>query len=142
MRTEPISETPAADPQAGTRSNPLTTLLACIAGYCVPGLGHALLRKWDRAAVFFGSIVLMFAFGLMLEGRVVQPESSGLFAILKFLAEAGAGLLDWGSMLQGIGPGEPTAYTFDYANVFLYVAGLLNMLGGVDAFDIAMGRKQ
>ena len=42
----------------------------------------------------------------------------------------------------GFGVGDPTAYTYDYANVFIYVAGLLNMLVIVDVFDIAMGRKQ
>ena len=47
-----------------------------------------------------------------------------------------------GFLLQGLGVGDPTAYTYDYANVFMYVAGLLNMLVIVDVFDIAMGRKQ
>jgi len=44
--------------------------------------------------------------------------------------------------MRGLGTGDPTAYTYDYANVFIYVAGLLNMLVIVDAFDIAMGRKR
>jgi hypothetical protein len=40
-----------------------------------------------------------------------------------------------------MGAGEPTTYTYDFGNVFIYVAGLLNMLVVVDAFDIARGRK-
>jgi len=62
--------------------------------------------------------------------------------MLKFLANAGLGLLYWIPWLQGMGTGDPTAYTYDYANVFIYVAGLLNMLVVIDAFDIALGRKQ
>jgi hypothetical protein len=31
--------------------------------------------------------------------------------------------------------------TFEYGNTFLLVAGLLNYLGMLDAFDIAVGRK-
>jgi hypothetical protein len=118
------------------------TVGACVAGACVPGLGHALLRKWDRAIVFFGSIAVMFALGLRLEGRLFGPDFGTFFSTLKFLADAGSGLFYWVSMLGGSGAGDPTAYTYDYGNVFIYVAGLLNMLVVIDAFDISMGRKR
>jgi hypothetical protein len=120
----------------------LMTTGACVAGALVPGLGHALLRKWDRAVVFFVCIAIMFGIGLRLDGRVFGPDFDNLFSILKFLADAGSGAFYWISLLQGFGAGDPTAYTYDYANVFIYVAGLLNMLVIVDVFDIAMGRKQ
>ncbi len=135
---ETTTETQTAHPSAGA----LKTLMACVAGYFVPGLGHAVLRKWDRAAVFFGCIFLMLATGLHLDGTLFNPEFGNLFSILKFAADAGSGLLYWIPWLQGLGIGDPTAYTYDYANVFIYVAGLLNMLVIVDVFDIAMGRKQ
>ena len=132
------TETQPAHPPAGF----LKTLIACVAGYFIPGLGHAFLRKWDRAAVFFGCIFLMLATGLHLDGKLFNPEFGDLFSILKFAADAGSGLLYWIPWLQRLGMGDPTAYTYDYANVFIYVAGLLNMLVIVDVFDIAMGRKQ
>ena len=44
--------------------------------------------------------------------------------------------------ISEIGKGEITSLTFDYGNVFLYGAGLLNMLIVLDAFDIAVGRKK
>lgn len=115
---------------------------ACIAGALVPGLGHALLNKWDRAVVFFVSIILMFVLGLQLQGKLFSPDFSDLFSTLKFAADAGIGVLYWFSWLHGLGAGEPSAYTYDYGNIFIYVAGLLNMLVVVDAFDICMGRKQ
>ncbi len=118
------------------------TLTACVAGALVPGLGHAVLQKWDRAIVFLGSISVMFALGLRLEGRLFGPDFTDLFSILKFVADAGSGLLYWFCWLRGLGVGEPSSYTYDFGNVFVYVAGLLNMLVVVDAFDIAMGRKR
>lgn len=120
----------------------LKTLAACVAGALVPGLGHALLRRWDRAVVFFFSLSLMFALGLYLNGRLFNPDFSDAFSILKFIADAGNGLLYWFSWLRGLGTGESSAYTYDFGNVFIYTAGLLNMLIVVDAFDIALGRKQ
>jgi hypothetical protein len=108
----------------------------------MPGLGHAFLGKWDRAVAFFGSITLMFALGLQLNGRLFDPSLENFFAILKFFADAGSGLLYWISWFRGAGVGDPTAYTYDYANVFIYVAGLLNLLVVIDAFDIALGRKR
>ena len=115
---------------------------ACVAAALVPGLGHALLKKWDRAIVFFSSIVLLFVLGLLLQARLFGPDFSDLFSILKFLADAGSGLLFWLPLFGGIGIGDPSAYAYDFGNVFIYAAGLLNMLLVIDAFDIAMGRKQ
>ena len=138
---------PAPNETSGTQPAPppvghLWTTAACVAGYFIPGLGHAVLRKWDRAVVFFGSITIMLILGIQLQGKLFNPEFGDFFATLKFVAQAGSGLLYWIPWLQGSGAGDPTAYTYDYANVFIYVAGLLNMLVVVDAFDIALGRKR
>jgi hypothetical protein len=138
MEMEPVSQpVQHVQPQIGM----VKAVAVCIAGALVPGLGHALLQKWDRALVFLGSIAVMFVIGLRLQARLFGPDFSDLFSTLKFVADAGSGLLYWISWVRGLGPGEPSAYTYDFGNVFLYVAGLLNMLVVVDAFDISMGRK-
>jgi hypothetical protein len=116
-------------------------IAATVAGLLVPGLGHAVLQKWDRAIVFLCSITLMFAIGIYLDGRLFNPDFVDLFSTLKFLADAGSGLLYWLCWLRGMGAGSPSAYTYDFGNIFIYGAGLLNMLVTIDAFDIAMGRK-
>lgn len=142
MEMQPVPETAAASHQTTSSTGPFMTFAACVAGAFVPGLGHALLRKWDRALVFFGSIGIMIMLGIYLDGRLFNPDFDGIISTLKFVAEAGAGFFYWIPWLQGLGLGDPTAYTYDYANIFLYVAGLLNMLVIVDVFDIALGRKQ
>ena len=137
-----MPETLPQDPPPNAGAGGAMTFAACVAGAIVPGFGHALLRKWDRALIFFVCIAAMFVLGLNLDGRIFGPEFGTLFPALKFIAQAGSGLFYWVSLIQGLGAGEPTAYTYDYANVFMYVAGLLNMLVIVDVFDIARGRKQ
>jgi hypothetical protein len=121
--------------------DPAVTFGACLAAALVPGLGHALLKKWDRALVFLGTISVMFGLGLTLDGSLFNPDFYDFFAVLKFVAEAGNGLLYWVCWIRGMGVGEPTAYTYDFGNLFLFAAGLVNMLVVVDVFDIAMGRK-
>lgn len=120
----------------------LMTATACIAGALVPGLGHALLRKWDRAIVFFGAISIMFVLGLCLQARLFGPDFADLFGALKFLADAGSGLMYWLCWLRGLGTGNTAAYSYDFGNLFAYSAGLLNMLVIIDTYDIALGRKR
>ena len=138
MQTEPL---PQEVQQVQTEAGLVKALGASFAAAVVPGLGHAVLRKWDRALVFFLSISAMFALGLRLRGRLFGPDFTDLFTTLKFVADAGSGLPYWLSWVRGLGTGQAAAYTYDFGNVFIYVAGLLNMLVVVDAFDIAMGRK-
>jgi hypothetical protein len=142
METQPLPDERPETLQFFPRAGFAKTLLACVAGALIPGLGHVVLAKWDRAVVFFGSITLMLILGIQLQGRLFGPEFGDFFSTLKFIADAGAGLLYWIPWFSGMGVGDPTAYTYDYANVFIYVAGLMNMLVIVDAFDIAMGRKR
>ena len=142
MEMHPVPETVPESQHPSSPAGPFMTFAACVAGALVPGLGHALLRKWDRAIVFFCSIGIMVRLGIHLDGRLFNPDFEGIISTLKFVAEAAAGFFYWIPWLQGVGLGDPTAYTYDYANIFLYVAGLLNMLVIVDVFDIALGRKQ
>ena len=142
MEMQPAPEISGNSQEIVSPAGAFKTFAACVAGAVIPGFGHALLRKWDRAIVFFSCIGIMVWLGIYLDGRLFSPDFDGIISTLKFVAEAGAGIFYWVPWLQGSGIGVPTAYTYDYANIFLYVAGLLNMLVIVDAFDIAMGRKQ
>ncbi|MDR1728635.1 MAG: hypothetical protein LBT74_12050 [Acidobacteriota bacterium] len=123
------------------RADAAKTAVACVAGWLVPGLGHALFRKWDRAGVFFCCITAMILLGVGLDGRLADPNFGGLFPTLESIANVWSGLPYWIPWMLGAGVGDPTAYTYDYANKFIWVAGCLNILTVIDVFDIARGRK-
>jgi hypothetical protein len=89
----------------------------------------------------------MFFTGLWLGGHLfrVSTGDQGFAALLQLLpmtANAGAGLpyiLCW---LTNTGFAEQAQrITYEYGNTFLLVAGLLNYLAMLDAFDLAAGRK-
>jgi hypothetical protein len=78
----------------------------------------------------------------------VGGEEQGLSALLKvppMIANLGAGLLYLISWFFGVGfaddPQSAARATYEYGNTFLLIAGLLNYLAMLDAFDISAGRK-
>ena len=56
-------------------------------------------------------------------------------------ANLGIGLPYFVAKALGAGVGRAVAATYEYGNTFVIVAGLLNMLAVLDAYDIAQGRK-
>ena len=83
----------------------------------------------------------MFAFGLWLHGRLFPFEISQPLVGLAAFASLGNGLPYFAAKALGLGEGLVTAATYEYGNTFIIVAGLLNMLVVLDAYDIALGRK-
>jgi hypothetical protein len=142
MDAEHIEDKQQNAKQENLQSNPVLATISCVAGLLIPGLGHALLKKWTRALVFFFCISIMVTLGLQLHGQLYGPEFKDIFSTLQFISEAGSGLLYWVPFIGDFSTPNPRAYTFDFANRFLYVAGLLNMLIVIDAFDISLGRKK
>jgi hypothetical protein len=146
-----IPEDSAPAPQSSPELKSLSTPLALgISGsaWLVPGLGHLLLGRWIRSLLFAGSVFTLFTFGLGMEGRLYgwsldrSPNAqSALIQRLEFFGNAGAGLVYIVSMKMGLGMGNLTSRTYDYGEKFLWVAGLLNYLIALDAFDVAKGRK-
>ncbi len=83
----------------------------------------------------------MFACGLWLEGRLFPFEFSQPLVALAAFADLGIGLPFFVAKALDAGGGRVVAITYEYGNAFLIVAGLLNMLVVLDAFDVAQGRK-
>lgn len=122
------------------RSSLPPVALALVA-WAVPGAGHLLLGKREKAVVFAVAILVLFVAGLWLDGRIFPFEPSEPLVALAALANAGVGvpyLLAW---VGGLGSGMVTAAAYEYANTYLIVAGLLNALVALDAYDVAVGRK-
>jgi hypothetical protein len=119
-----------------------------IAAWAVPGLGHLLVRRWLRALLLGGAIWVMFLTGLALGGHlfIVHGDEwgfSSLVQLLPMIANVGLGALYVGCWLMNTGFAENAQrLTYEYGNTFLLVAGLLNYLAMLDAFDIAAGRKE
>ncbi len=112
-----------------------------IVTWLVPGLGHLLLRRRVRAAVFAAVIVVAFAVGLALDGELITPKSGDPLSWLAFLAILGNGVLFFGARLLGLGAGVVTSPAFEYGKTFLLTAGMMNLLLLLDVHDIMSGRK-
>ena len=83
----------------------------------------------------------MFAIGLAIHGKLFPFDLSDPLVCLEAAADLAIGVPYFIAAALGYGQGEVRAVTYEYGNAFLVVAGLLNLLVVIDAYDIAMGRK-
>ena len=125
---------------ASVRAQSPNRVLICAAAFLVPGIGHLWLGR-SKGVIFLVVLPFMFAFGLLLEGRIFPIELSQPLVALAALADMGIGVPYIIARAMGYGAGNVIAVTYEYGNTFLIVAGLLNALVVIDAFDISMGRK-
>ena len=117
------------------------TYAICAAAWALPGAGHLWLGRRQKGLVFLIALPLMFAIGLWLGGRLFPFEPSQPLVALAAFADVGVGAPYAVARAAGAGAGRVTDQGFEYGNAFLIVAGLLNMLVVLDAFDVAQGRK-
>ncbi len=126
---------------ADREQSAIYTYLICLAAWAIPGAGHLLLGRVQKGGTFLVTLTLMFVFGLSLEGRLFPIELRQPLVALAALADLGIGIPLFIARAMGAGGGRVVALTYEYGNAFLIVAGLMNMLVVLDAFDIAQGRK-
>ncbi len=107
----------------------------------VPGLGHALLGRRVRAAVFFGVVVVAFLLGVVFDGELVTPHPGDPLSYLATIASLGNGVLFFVARAVGLGQGVVTAAAYEFGNTFLLTAGMMNLLLVLDTHDIATGKK-
>ena len=116
-------------------------VLLCLASWAIPGAGHLWLGRRHKGVVFLIALPLMFAIGLAIHGRLFPFDVSEPLVALAAIADLGIGLTYMVASALGFGAGEVRAVTYEYGNAFLIVAGLLNLLVVIDAYDVALGRK-
>lgn len=112
--------------------------------WLVPGLGHLLQGRVARGILSGATVLLMFAIGVAIGGHIysLRETNEGLLSSLFGLCDMGSGLLYLLATLAGLAVNErPEQATAEYGSVFLMVAGLLNLILALDAFDIKVGRK-
>src|SRR5712692_7234598 len=123
----------------GTQSGAL--VLLCLASWAVPGAGHLWLGRRAKGLIVLVALPLMFALGLATGGRLFPFDLSDPLVALAAIADLGIGVTYVIAGALGYGAGDVRAVTYEYGNAFLIVAGLLNLLVVIDAYDIALGRK-
>jgi hypothetical protein len=116
-------------------------VLLCLASWAIPGAGHFWLGRRTKGIIFLTTLPLMFAIGLALHGRLFPFDFTDPLVGLEALADLGIGASYFVASAFGYGVGDVRAVTYEYGNAFLIVAGLLNLLVVIDAYDVALGRK-
>ncbi|HEY2645889.1 MAG TPA: DUF6677 family protein [Candidatus Acidoferrales bacterium] len=121
------------------KGNQLMGIIAAVAGWLVPGLGHLLLRRWSKAAVYFLCVGGLACAGLAMRGGIFAYGAEDLFDRLGFFADLGAGIFYFlAHQLQAAGPDIAHA-TGDYGTRLFAAAGMLNLLTVLEAYDIGRG---
>ena len=127
--------TAAEETQSGT------LFLLCLAAWAIPGAGHLWLGRRSKGLIFLVALPLMFAIGVGIRGCLFPFQLTDPLVGLAALADLGIGATYFVAGALGYGGGDVRAVTYEYGNAFIIVAGLLNMLVVIDAYDVAMGRK-
>ena len=112
-----------------------------VAGWLIPGGGHFLLGRKGRGALLMGAVALLFVFGMLSQGRFFDFSRESIIDSVGFLGNLCAGLFYFGARLAGYAAPISGSPHSDYGSKFLLVAGLLNVLAILDAYDIAVGKK-
>lgn len=131
-----MGETSNAEARKG---NQIVGIVAAVAGWIVPGLGHLVLRKWSKAAVYFLCIGALALAGLAMRGAVFSSGAEDIFDRLGFFADLGAGAFYFlAHQIQIAGPDVAHA-TGDYGTRLFAAAGMLNLLTVLEAYDLGRG---
>jgi hypothetical protein len=114
--------------------------------WVIPGAGHFYQGNFVRGLLLGGSVLAMYVVGWMLGGHLYglhNVADTGFLAYVFGFCDLGTGLLYLASLLFNIAVADHSQLaTSEYGDRFLMVAGLLNYLCMLDAFDIAAGRKK
>ena len=128
----------ASRPVAAVSPNPY---MVCALAWAIPGAGHLWLGRVEKGVIFLVVLLFMFGFGLRIDGQLFPFTFSDPLVFLEAVAQSGLGVPYLATRVIGGGEGRVVAATYEYGNMFVIVAGLLNMLVVLDVFDIMEGRK-
>lgn len=116
-------------------------MLLALAGWFLPGLGHALQKMWGRAVACFLTVGALVMLGAGMRGNLFSSASSDAFASLGYLADLGAGSFYFvARSIETAGPDVSRAQG-DYGTRFLATGGVLNLLWALHAYEAARARK-
>ena len=133
--------TAAGAAKGGTAANSNMAIIAPLAGWLLPGLGHFIQRRWIRGLLLMLAVFIMFFAGIGMQGKVYGFNTGDLLDILGFVGDVGSGLLYFIARSLDWGGGDIQRAVADYGTKYIVVAGLLNIIAAVDAHQIAIGKK-
>ena len=133
--------TAAGAAKGGTAANSNMAIIAPLAGWLLPGLGHFIQRRWIRGLLLMLAVFIMFFAGVGMQGKVYGFNTGDLLDILGFVGDVGSGLLYFIARSLDWGGGNIQRAVADYGTKYIVVAGLLNIISAVDAHQIAIGKK-
>ena len=119
----------------------MTAALAWI----IPGAGHFLVGRRGRGLIVFFTVLATFAVGLLMYGPMFHPGGADVLTRLintgGFIGDLANGALYFVTIACGYAQADAGGHASDYGSKFLVVAGLLNILAMVDAYEIATRQK-
>jgi hypothetical protein len=130
---------PEAPPQDSRRE--AMAYVIGVAGWIVPGLGHALLKMWGRAAICFLTVGLLVILGAEMRGNLFTSNANDAFDSLGYLADLGTGTFYLVAKSLETNGADVSYAGGDYGTRFLATAGVLNLLAALHAYEAARGRK-
>lgn len=116
-------------------------VIAALAAWLVPGLGHVYLRRWRRGLAFFLLVIASLWVGAHLQGNLYRPVTNEPLSWLGTLGALGTGIPYFLLRNQGYS-GDILSPGYEYGTAFLLTAGLMNWLLVLDAWDISHGKKE
>src|ERR1700730_15796650 len=133
------TQTPAAPPQ--DKKIEARAIAIGVAGWIVPGLGHALQKMWGRAVACCLTVAALVFIGAGMRGNLFTSEGGDAFATLGYLADLGAGSFYFIAKSLETSGSDVSHAAGDYGTRFLAAAGVLNLLAALHAYEAARGRK-
>jgi hypothetical protein len=138
---KPLSKSEVSAAKAAPQPLSTMAVLAPAIGWLIPGAGHLIQKRWGRGLLLMVSVVTLFVLGILMEGKVYSFNVGDILDILGFIGDLGAGGLYIVTRAMDWGRGAINLATADYGTKYVIVAGLLNLISAVDAYDIAIGKK-
>lgn len=130
---------PAARPHDAKRE--ALAFLVAVAGWLVPGMGHALLKMWGRAVVCFLTVGALILIGAGMRGNLFTSRGNDAFDSLGYVADMGAGGFYFVARSLEVNGPDVSRADGDYGTRFLATAGVFNLLAALHAYEAARGRK-
>jgi len=133
-------ETPVRPRDDGSPKESLALAIG-IAGWLLPGLGHALQRMWGRAVIVFLTVGLLVTAGARMRGNVFSSNATDAFDTLGYVADLGTRSFYLAARALERDGADVSHADGDYGTRFLATAGVLNLLAALHAYEAARGRK-